>query len=166
MMHKSQKRKTRRVYRSASKQHSPNRTRNRERLLLCSLSSQSKCPSSRYKSFFVHHWPVLPTHNLMLHRHWRINIVRNQRANNYFVIILHRFGTETYIFMQGDWKSIVMKLIYLLSWQQFNILRLFLVQIFRTKMMKSLTMNPQMMMMSIHAFRTLQRPPSSWKIFL
>jgi hypothetical protein len=48
------------------------------------------------------------------------------------------------------------------AWQQFNILRLF----FKTKMMKSLTMNPQMMMMSIHAFRTLQRPPLSRKIFL
>ncbi len=109
---------------------------------------------------------ALPTHYLMLHRHWRINIVRNQRANNYFVIVLHRFGTETHVCMQGNWKSIVMKLIYPLLWQQFNILRLFLIQIFRTNMMKFLTMNPQMMMMSIHAFRTLQRPPSYQKIFI
>jgi hypothetical protein len=43
-----------------------------------------------------------------------------------------------------------------------NILRLF----FKTKMMKSLTMNSQMRKMSIHAFRTLQKPPSSQKIFL
>ncbi len=71
-------------------------------------------------------------------------------------------GTNMFIFMRGIWKSMVMKLMYLLLWQQFNILRLF----FRTKMMKSLTMNPQMMMMSIHAFRTLQRLPSSQKIFL
>jgi hypothetical protein len=55
MTHKPQKRKTRRFYRNASKQHSPKRTRNRERLFLCSRSSQSKCPSSRYKSSFVHH---------------------------------------------------------------------------------------------------------------
>jgi hypothetical protein len=47
-------------------------------------------------------------------------------------------------------------------WQEFNIQRLF----FKTKMMKSLTMNPQMRKMSIHAFRTLQRPQSSQKIFL
>ncbi len=56
-MHKSQKRKTRRAYRNASNDHSPNRTKNRERLLICSLSSQSKCQSSRYKSSFVHYWP-------------------------------------------------------------------------------------------------------------
>ncbi len=57
-----------------------------------------------------------------------------------------------------------MKLIFLLFWQQFNILILF----FKTKMMNSLTMNPQIQMrkMSIHTFRTLQRPPSSRKIFL
>jgi hypothetical protein len=54
--HKSQKRKTRRFYRNESKQPSPNRTRNREWLLLCSLCSQFKYPSSRYRSLFVHHW--------------------------------------------------------------------------------------------------------------
>jgi hypothetical protein len=42
----------------------------------------------------------------MLHRHWRINILRNQRANNHILIVLHRFGTEKYIFLLGDWKSI------------------------------------------------------------
>ncbi len=56
-MHKSQKRTTRRVDKNESKQPSPNRTRNREWLLLCSLFSQSKCPSSRCRSSFVHHWP-------------------------------------------------------------------------------------------------------------
>jgi hypothetical protein len=102
----------------------------------------------------------------MLHRHWRINIVRNHRANNYFVIVLHRFGTEIYVFMQGDRKSIAMKLIYPMLWQQFNILRLFLIKIFRTKMIKFLTMNPQMMMISIHAFRTQQNTPIISKDFL
>jgi hypothetical protein len=87
--------------------------------------------------------------------------LRNQRANNNFLIVLHRFGTNIYFFLLGNWKTIAMKLIYPLLWQQFNILRLF----FRTKMMKSLTMNPQMRMMSNHAFRTLQRPPSSQTIF-
>ncbi len=87
---------------------------------------------------------------LMLHKHWRINNLRIQRANNNILLVLHRFGTV-------NWKTIAMKLIYPLFWQQFNILRLF----FKTKMMKSLTMNPQMRKMSIHAFRTLQRPPSS-----
>ncbi len=49
-----------------------------------------------------------------------------------------------------------------LSLQQFNILRLF----FRTKMIVLLTLKPQMRMMNIHVFRTLQRPPSSQKIFI
>jgi hypothetical protein len=103
-----------------------------------------------------------PNHYLMLHRHWRIQILRNQRANNHTLIVLHGIGTNMYVFMLGNWKSIVMKLTIPLLWQQFNILR----PSFRTKMIKSLTMNPQMMMMSIHAFRTLQRPSSSQKIFL
>ncbi len=85
---------------------------------------------------------------LMLHRLWRIHILSNQRANNHFLIVLHRFGTNIYVFLLGDWKTIAMKLIYPLLWQQFNILRLF----FRTKMMKSLTMNPQMIdwLISLH----------------
>jgi hypothetical protein len=44
----------------------------------------------------------------------------------------------------------------------FNILRLS----FKAKMMKSLTMETKMKKMTIHTFRTLQRPPSSQKIFL
>jgi hypothetical protein len=88
-------------------------------------------------------------------------MLRNQRANNHFLIVLHRFGTNIYIFMLGNWKGIVMKLIILLLWQQFNILRLS----FKTKMNFPLTLKAKMMM-SIHSFRTLQRPPSSWKIFL
>jgi hypothetical protein len=80
-----------------------------------------------------------------------------ESQQNNILIVLQRFGTEKYVFYLGNWKTIAMKLIYSLFWQQFNILRLF----FKTKMMKSLTMNPQMRKMSIQAFRTLQRPPSS-----
>ncbi len=108
---------------------------------------------------------VLPNHYLMLHRRWRINMLRNQRANNHILIVLHRFGTEKYVFLLGDWKSIAMKLIYLLLWQQFNFLRLFMIQILRTKMMFLLTLKAKMMIV-IRPFRTLQRPLSSWKIFL
>ncbi len=32
--------------------------------------------------------------------------MRNQRANNHILIVLHRFGTEKYIFLLGIWKSI------------------------------------------------------------
>ncbi len=70
---------------------------------------------------------MLPNHYLMLHRHWRINILRNQRANNHILIVLHRFGTENYVFLLGNWKGIAMKLIYLLLWQQFNFLRLLMI---------------------------------------
>jgi hypothetical protein len=35
---------------------------------------------------------------LMLHRHWRINNLRIQRAKNYFCNVLHPFGTETHVF--------------------------------------------------------------------
>jgi hypothetical protein len=71
---------------------------------------------------------ALPNHYLMLHRHWRINILRSQRANNHFLIVLYRFCTNIYVFMLGYWKSIAMKVIYLLLWQQFNILRLVMIQ--------------------------------------
>ncbi len=104
-------------------------------------------------------------HYLMLHRHRRINILRNQRANNHILIVLYRFGTEEYVFLLGDWKSIVIKLIYPLLWQQFNILRLFLIQILRTKMIFPLTLKAKMMIV-IWPFRTLQSPPSSQKKIL
>jgi hypothetical protein len=55
----------------------------------------------------------------------------------------------------GDWKIIAMKLIYLLLWQQFNILRLLLIQ-----MNFPLTLKVKMMIV-FPSFRTLQRPPSS-----
>ncbi len=103
---------------------------------------------------------VLPNHYLMLHRHWRIHILRNQRANNYFLIVLHRFGTNIYVFMLGNWKGILMKLIILLSWQQFNILRKFMRQ-----MNFPLTLKAKMMI-AFPSIRTLQRPPSSWQNFL
>jgi hypothetical protein len=48
---------------------------------------------------------ALPNHYLMLHRHWRIHILRNQRANNHFLIVLHRFGTNIYGIMLGNWKD-------------------------------------------------------------
>jgi hypothetical protein len=71
--------------------------------------------------------------------------LRIQIAKSYFFNILHPFGTETYVFLQGNWKSIAIKPIYPLFWQQFDILRLF----FRAKMMKAPAMNPQMTKMNI-----------------
>jgi hypothetical protein len=96
---------------------------------------------------------------LMLHRHWRIHILRNQRASNHFLIVLHRFGTNIYIFMLGNWKAIVMKLIIPLLWQQFSILRKFMRQ-----MNFPLTLKVKMMI-AFPSTRTLQRPPSSRKNF-
>ncbi len=49
---------------------------------------------------------------LMLHRHWRINNLRIQRAKNYFCNVLHLFGTETYVFLLDDSKNIAMQPIY------------------------------------------------------
>ncbi len=122
-------------------------------------------PIIKIQKFLCSPLTLLPNHYLMQHRHWRINILRNQRANNHILIVLHRLGTEKYIFLLGDWKSISMKLIYPLLWQQFNILRLFLIQILRTKMIFLLTLKAKMMIV-ICSFRTLQRPTSSQKIFL
>jgi hypothetical protein len=96
---------------------------------------------------------------LMLHRHWRINILRIKRANNYFLIVLHRFGTNIYVFMLDNWKSIAIKLIYLMLWQQFNILRKFMIQ-----MNFTLTLKAKMMKV-FPSFRTLQKNSSSRKIF-
>jgi hypothetical protein len=50
---------------------------------------------------------TLPNQYLMLHRHWRINNLRIQRAKNYFCNFLLPFGTETYVFLLGNRKSIV-----------------------------------------------------------
>ncbi len=55
---------------------------------------------------------ALPNHYLMLHRHWRIHMLRNQRANNIFLIVLHRFGTNIYVLLLGNWKTIAMKISY------------------------------------------------------
>ncbi len=96
----------------------------------------------------------------MLHRHWRIHILSNQRANNHFLIVLHRFGTNIYVFMLGNWKGIVMKLIIPLLWQQFNILR---------NKHKTDEFSPDFEGKdddSFSSIRTLQRPPSSQKNFL
>ncbi len=103
---------------------------------------------------------ALPNHHQMLHRHWRIHIFRNQRANNHFFIVLHRFGTNIYVFMLGNWKGIVMKLTILLLSQQFNILRKNMRQ-----MNFPLTLKAKMMI-ACPSIRTLQRPPSSRKKFL
>ncbi len=119
-------------------------------------------PIIKYKEFLCSLLTALPNQYLMLHRHWRINNLRIQRAKNYFCNVLHPLGTETYVFLLGNWEGIAMKPIYLLYWQQFNILRLF----FKAKMMKSLTMKAKMRKMTFHAFRTLQRPPASQKNFL
>ncbi len=40
---------------------------------------------------------ALPNHYLMLHRHWRINIVWSQRANNNILTVIHRHR-ETHLF--------------------------------------------------------------------
>ncbi len=115
-----------------------------------------------YKEFLCSLLTALPNQQPMLHRDWRINNLRIQIAKSYFFNVLHPFGTEAHVFLLGNWKSIVIQPIYPLFWQRFDILRLF----FKAKMMKALTMNPQMRKMSIHIFRTLQRPPSSQKNFL
>jgi hypothetical protein len=41
---------------------------------------------------------ALPKHYLMLHRHWRINILRRQKANNHILIVLHGIGTNIHLF--------------------------------------------------------------------
>jgi hypothetical protein len=69
-------------------------------------------PIIKYKEFLCSLLTPLPNQDLMLHRHWRINNVRIQRAKNYFFNVLHPFGTETYMFLPGDCKSIAMKPIY------------------------------------------------------
>ncbi len=74
-----------------------------------------------------------------------------------FLIVLHRFDTNIYVFMLGNWKDIVMKLITMLLWQQFNILRENMRQ-----MNFSLTLKAKMMI-AFPSIRTPQRPPSSQK---
>ncbi len=71
-------------------------------------------PIIKYKEFFCSLLTALLNQYLMLHRHWRINNLRIQRAENYFFNVLHMFGTETYVFLLGNWKSIAIKPIYLL----------------------------------------------------
>jgi hypothetical protein len=119
-------------------------------------------PIIKYQEFLCSLLTTMPNQYLMLHIHCRINNLSIKRAKSYFFNVLHPFGTETYVFLLGNWKGIVMKPIYLLYWQQFGILRLF----FKAKMIKSLTIKAKMRKMSYHAFRTLQWPPSSQKIFL
>jgi hypothetical protein len=49
---------------------------------------------------------ALPNQYLMMHRYWRINNLRIQRANNNLFNVLHLFGTETYVFLLDDSKNI------------------------------------------------------------
>jgi hypothetical protein len=120
------------------------------------VSPNSHHQDKKSSLFFID--GVLPNQYLMLHRHLRINILRIKRANNHFLIVLHRFGTNISIFMLSNWKSIAMKLIYPLIWQQFNILRKFMIQ-------KNFPLTLKAKMEKVcPSFRTLQRPPSSQKI--
>jgi hypothetical protein len=66
-------------------------------------------PIIKYKEFLCSLLTALPCQNLMLHRHWRINNLRIQIAKNYFFSVLHMFGTETFVFLLGNRKSIAMK---------------------------------------------------------
>ncbi len=69
-------------------------------------------PIIKYKEFLCSLLTTLPNQYLVLHRHWRVNNLRIQRAKTYFCNVLHPFGTETYVFLLGNWKSIAMKPIY------------------------------------------------------
>jgi hypothetical protein len=70
----------------------------------CYNAASAVSPNAHHqvKNFLCSPLTVLPNHYLMLHRHWRINILRIQRANNHFLIVLHWFGTNVYIFMLGN----------------------------------------------------------------
>jgi hypothetical protein len=63
-------------------------------------------PIIKYKEFLCSLLTALPNQYLMLHRHWRINNLRIERAKNYFFNVLHTFSTETYVFLLGNQKSI------------------------------------------------------------
>ncbi len=67
----------------------------------------AQMPIIKIKHLLCSPLTALPNHYLMLHRQWRIHILRNQRANNHFLIVSHRFGTNIYVFMLGNWKGIV-----------------------------------------------------------
>jgi hypothetical protein len=66
-------------------------------------------PIIKYKEFLCSLLTALLNQDLMLHRHWRINNLRIQRAKNYFCNVLHPFGTETTVFLLDDSKNIAMK---------------------------------------------------------
>ncbi len=129
-------------------------------IVFCAASAVSPNANHQDKHLLCSPLNALPNPYLMLHRHWRIHILRNQRANNHFLFVLHRFGTNIYVSMLGNWKGIVMKLIIPLLWQQFYILRKFMRQ-----MNFNLTLKAKMMI-AFPSIRTLQRPPSSQNKFL
>ncbi len=76
------------------------------------LLQSVQIPIIKYKEFLFSLLTALPNQYLMLHRHWRINNLRIQRAKNYFCNVLHPFGTETYVFLLNVSKNIAMKPIY------------------------------------------------------
>ncbi len=53
-------------------------------------------PIIKYKEFLCSLMTTLSNQYLMLHRHWRINHLRIQRAENNFFNVLHPFGTKTF----------------------------------------------------------------------
>jgi hypothetical protein len=69
-------------------------------------------PIIKYQEFLCSLMTTLPNQYLMLNRHWRINNLRIQRANNYFCNVFNPLGTETYVFLLEDLKNIAMKPIY------------------------------------------------------
>jgi hypothetical protein len=66
-------------------------------------------PIIKYHKFLCSLLTTLPYQYLMLHRHCRINNLRIERAKSYFFSVLHPFGTETHVFLLGNWKNIAMK---------------------------------------------------------
>jgi hypothetical protein len=62
-------------------------------------------PIIKYQEFLCSLLTALPNQYLMLHRHWRINNLRIQKAKNYFWNVFNPFGTETNVFLLDDLKN-------------------------------------------------------------
>ncbi len=73
------------------------------------VSSNANHQVQRVPLFTVDH-TAKPVPNV--HRHWRINNLRIQRANNELFNVSHPFGTVTDVFLLNNSKNIVMKPIY------------------------------------------------------
>ncbi len=65
-------------------------------------------PIIKYQEFLCSLLTTLPNQYLMLHRQFRINNLKIERAKSYFFNVLHPFGTETFVFLLGNWKNIAM----------------------------------------------------------